>query len=369
MKIILLYLLVLSSTYSQVDSTKNDKKFNITKCKTCEAPENILKSEYFKKYNTFDIRLSNGTYIYNVVSIARELIDTNGIPFQEFIRINYNRNDSCISEIFEATDVIEFSLGDLGSGGQPITMPIKPARFFQKKQEKITPPNHHYYLQALAGYAGTYDNPNNRDVGFDALYYGAGLKYLYGNRTKIGINAEVILENGRARMPLGLEGRFTFWGGQKVVKSNNSFFPSKCQFGTVGEKSISPNDEINSSEDFYKHQKRNISDFDETVYYTEAESIKTDPLRLFVYGEGGTFFDLFDEGQGKNPSLNPEEFGQYYYGAGLGAEFINNLDLMLGMRFMRLNLRTPCEECNNLFITNTNEAFSFLVKLSYSFNN
>jgi len=368
MKIILFLFFSISCLQAQNDSLKSALKQSINKCKTCEPPSSILNSQYFKKYNTFDIRLSNGNYIYNVISASRELIDTNGIPFQEFIRINYNRNDSCISEIFEVTDVKEFSLGDIGSGGQPITMPIKPARFFQKKQDKITPPNHHFYLQALLGYAGAYDNPNQRNVGFESMYYGGGLKYLYGNRAKIGINAEVILENGRARMPLGLEGRFTFWGGQKVVKSNNSFFPSKCQFYQDGDKIVSPNDEIQSSEEFYKHLKRNINDHDESVYYTEAESIKTDPLRLFVYGEGGSFFDLFDEGQGKNPSLNPEEFGQYYFGAGFGAEFINNLDLMIGMRYMRLNLRTPCEECDNLFIVNTNEAFSLLVKLSYSFN-
>ncbi len=344
----------------------NNKTFDETKCKVCDAPDVITNSEYYRKYKTFDIRLKDGSYIYNVISASRELVDTNGIPFQEFLRINYKKDNSCVSVLYDITEVSEFSLGDIGSGGQPLTLPIKAARFFQRKQEKLYAPNHHFYLQALIGYTGPYENEFERNVGINNFYYGGGLKYLYGNKTKLGINAEIILENGRARMPLGLEGRYIFWGGQEVVKSNNTFYPSQCQFQKVGDKVVSPNDNIPQVENHYKHLTRNIQEHDETVYYTEAESIKTDPFRLFLYGEGGSFFDLFDEGQGASPAINENDFGQYYFGAGFGAEIFNNLDLMIGVRYMRLNLRTPCEECNDLYVLNTNEAISLLIKLSYS---
>ncbi|GAB5466221.1 MAG: hypothetical protein Kapaf2KO_16570 [Candidatus Kapaibacteriales bacterium] len=190
---------------------------------------------------------------------------------------------------------------------------------------------------------------------------------MYGSNIRYGISAEALLENSRLRLPVGLEAKVYFLGGQEAVQKEDSFYPSPCQFGEEGDDEISPNDDISNPSELFTHQKRNFSTHDKTVYFTQEEYIKTDPLRLAAYGEGGLIVDLFSEedGAGADPSLNPDDWGQYYFGAGLSLELFEDFDISLGARYMRLNLRTPCEECDNLFIVNTNESISALLKLSY----
>ncbi|GAB5466222.1 MAG: hypothetical protein Kapaf2KO_16580 [Candidatus Kapaibacteriales bacterium] len=98
------------------------------------------------------------------------LKDTNGLQLQEFLRLKTFANDSCATSLYQVDDVRDFYWGGLGSNGQPVSIPIYPARFFQKKQKKLKPPMHHFYFGPLAGYAGAYENENNRDVGINNLY-------------------------------------------------------------------------------------------------------------------------------------------------------------------------------------------------------
>ena len=44
---------------------------------------------------------------------------------------------------------------------------------------------------------------------------------------------------------------------------------------------------------------------------------------------------------------------------------IGNLHAQLAYRFQRLNLRTPCENCSDLFVLNTNVVHSVVLRVAY----
>lgn len=352
----------------EVEAIKNEEGSNFSdSCRTCDPPESISDSRYYKRYKTYDVKLNNGKIIYNVLSLKRVLKDTNDLILQEFIQITQSENDSCFYTLYPIEEVGEFYWGDLGSGGQPQGLKILPAKFYQRKEVPVAPPLHHLYLGALLLNAGTYENELDRDVGFSNAF-GVSAKYLYGERTRFGLNAELLAEGGRLRLPLGLEGRFVFLGDQEIRRSMDNYYPDECQFQDSGDEEVSPNDDLSSNEKSFNFIQEKGVEYDPTVYFTEKQEVYADPYRIYTYAEGGVLLDLFTEGQGPTPSLNEEDYGQYYFGAGLGAELFTNIDLTLGFRYMRLNLRTPCEECDNLFIVNTNNSYNFLLKLSYIIN-
>ena len=109
---------------------------------------------------------------------------------------------------------------------------------------------------------------------------------------------------------------------------------------------------------------------DSTVYLVREKKMVSDGFRPFLFVEGGIILSAGFDGAGRNPSLNPDEYGEYFLGGGAGLPIADFLTISLAYRYLRLNLRTPCPTCppeltgnpDNFFIQNTNRAHSVLLK-------
>jgi len=110
---------------------------------------------------------------------------------------------------------------------------------------------------------------------------------------------------------------------------------------------------------------------DSASYVVVEDSTVIEDQGLHAWIEGGPMFNGGFDGAGRSPSVNADDYGQYVLGAGVGLPFADIFFVGLGYRFMRLNVRTPCEVCppplgggdDKYFVTNTTEVHSVVLKL------
>jgi hypothetical protein len=113
------------------------------------------------------------------------------------------------------------------------------------------------------------------------------------------------------------------------------------------------------------HLSSNQTEVDSSIYYFLDRQIIVTGLRAFVFGEGGIIFNGGFEGAGSEPSLNKEEYSQYYVGGGMGLPLFDWATISLAYRFMRLNVRTPCAYCpppTDFYVVNTASVHSLWLK-------
>jgi hypothetical protein len=83
----------------------------------------------------------------------------------------------------------------------------------------------------------------------------------------------------------------------------------------------------------------------------------------YIFVEGGPILNGPFEGAWARPSVNPEEYNQYQVGAGGGIPITSWLHAQLAYRYMRLNLRTPCESCTDVYQVNTNNVHAVMLRI------
>lgn len=245
--------------------------------------------------------------------------------------------------------------------GSPLVLPISPARELWKTTSNQIPINF-LEITAFAGYAGT--DTSTRKVGFQSLYEGievlaAPFGDMLGDKTVLAIGAEALMESSRIRIPVMAQLRYTIWGSQHVVDSA-TYYPTKCAIQCPGA-SATPNPYPSYIE------KSSAGRKDSATFFVHEQAIKHSGVQPFIYAEGAYIFNAGFTGAGKDPSLNPEDYGQWFVGAGIGTPFMGSLTASIGYRLMRLNLRTPCEACENKFIVNTDMSNSLLAKIGLRF--
>ena len=338
-------------------------------CGECDLPESIQNSYYFKKNKVADLILKDNQILYNVKSVKRVLYSKYGND-EEGIKVFYTFNGECLDTIFDIENVQAIRVSDIGGGGQPVQLEILPSRFYYRDVELTGIPSSFLEITGVAQYAGSYDNPQEREVGFAPLAYNAEilLNPFGGDKLRFAFLASAMFENDRIRAPLGVHLRYKLFGDQREVVTKDNFYPSACTFADGDKKALSPNDNLKPGEDKFEHVTLNMTEFDSTVYYTHDTRVETDFWRPFLFIEGGIIQDIVNDPAGLDKVINDEDYGQYFIGAGIGAPLWSSWTASLGYRYKRLNTKTPCITCDDLYILNTNNAHSFFLKFGYRLN-
>jgi len=347
---------ILSLTVGSPNSafSQSSNRHAADECHECPLP-----GARSQRDSLIDIKLSDQTTIQNAVSIKRVIVKLYGND-EQAVKICYYKGRNLVDTILPISQVVSLAMGSIGLSGQPLEIPVSPAREFYRNSDPKAENGKFLELGAMIGYGGS--DTTRRNIGFSSMYYGAQLLYapfnnLLGDNLALALNLGLLMEGGRMRFPIGGHLRWTFLGGEHVEMSNE-FIPSPCQFRLPSDHSVR---EV--PEGFEEVPAR--GKLDSTVLYQHERVVVKDKFRPFLYGEGGIILNGSFEGAGKDPSINPEEYGQYFWGLGVGLPVLDRFVISAGYKFLRLNLRTPCPVCpDDLFIQNTNEVHSAVLNVS-----
>jgi hypothetical protein len=303
----------------------------------------------------FDVHLSDGHVLQNYRSIVRDFVPGSKGEDQA-VHLYGWRDGNCTDTLLPITAVSSISTGGLGSMGSPLSLSIYPAREFSHVSSGAIPANV-IEITALAGYAGT--DTSSRNIGFKSFYEGvevlaAPFGTMLGEKWALAIGGEFLFEGGRMRIPAMGELRYTFLGNETMVDAVH--YTDSCAIGCFGSAPL-------PLPDSSFHQVSTSTRSDSSSFLLRDRTVARSSFRPFIYAEGSYIFNGSFTGAGQNPSINPEDYGQYFFGAGVGTPFLSHFTVSLGYRYMRLNLRTPCPTCVDQFILNTNVSNSIILKI------
>lgn len=335
-----------------------------SKCAECPLPTSRTIRD-----TVMDVQFRDKTVLSNCVSVKREMMDINGSK-QQALRLRFVRQTGCSDTVVLAHQVEYISTGSLGLDGNPFTLPVLPAREFLLSLDTSEIPASFIELTGNLGYGGS--DESARKIGFGSIYYGGELLIapfgtMLGRKFSLALGGGAFLEGGRLRFPLMAHLRYTLLG-EAHYETVYEFVPSACQFGAPDDKRIDPGSGYT--------EVQSPGTTDSTVYYYPQNRIVQDNFRPFLFIEGGMIVNHSFEGSGSEPSINPDDYGQYLLGGGIGLPFANFFTASLGYRYMRLNLRTPCLTCppaangnpDEFYVVNTNSVHSILLKLGVHFD-
>jgi len=310
-----------------------------------------------------DVIFRNGPPLRHCLSATRTTVDVFG-QREQGLRLTYRSGTTCVDTTVRIQDVQAFSMAGIGIGGQPLLVPVYPAREFYRETgvTGVTPGL--FEITGLIGYGGR--DESTREAGFDNVYYGAEAlisPFDLANGLKLAVGGGIFLERGRTRFPVQGHLRWEFLGS-KHLETSEDFVPGPCRFRLPTEPP-----EPSPGDDYIETGLDGVRD--STVYLVRRKTVTENAFRPFLFIEGGLIFSAGFDGAGRNPSLNPDEYGEYFLGVGAGLPLWDPLTLSLAYRYMRLNLRTPCPTCppdvtndpDRYFIVNTNKAHTILLKL------
>jgi hypothetical protein len=324
-------------------------------CVPCAIPCQITASD-----TLFDIETSKGNVLENYRSIQRTVTEDISGKHQALRLFTY-RDGRCVDTTVAVATIRAVSMGGLGSKGSPLTIPVLPSRELWRTTSNKIPINF-LEITALPGYAGA--DTSTRKVGFPSFYEGvevlaAPFGDMLGEKTVLVVGAEALIESGRVRIPVMGQVRYTIWGSQHLADSAK-YYPSNCAISCPGTTPLkNPYPSFTETSDG--------SAKDSASFFIHDPAVVRSSVQPFIFGEAAYILNTGFSGAGKDPSLNPEDYGQWFIGAGIGTPFLGSLTGSIGYRVMRLNLRTPCEACSNKFIVNTDLSNSVVAKLGLRF--
>lgn len=311
---------------------------------------------------SFSVRLTGGRTDpgRQFIGVARDTTIVASETVQS-LRLFYLDGGVCRDTSIQIDHVDAFVMGVTLGKVPPLYVPVKPVREFVKSAEPKADLN---YLEAggFLAYAGRDESAETpTQIGINNFYYGASLLVapfgnLMGDNISLGLGTSALFEGGRLRIPALGHLRYTF--ATTRVENNVRYLPSNCQFRCDG----SENESIKLDSSY--QQRPGPDEVDSSAVMVMERVVVRDSLAPFLYAEGGLIFDGAFEGAGAEPSVNPEEYSQYLLGAGAGIPIFPALYVSLGYRLMRLNLRTPCVNCENVFQVNTNLVHSLLLRVA-----
>lgn len=300
--------------------------------------------------------------IYGVFSIKRETITKYGRLLQS-IRVKRKNESQTIDTVLLLDDVSELKASSLGAGGQTLVVPVLAAREFYKPDNISTLKPNFLEARFQVGMFGN-DESNSKSgfksplIGMSALVSPFGQSF--GETINLSLGAGIFMESGRMRIPVFGNLRWTFMGAIREEEYYN-YYPSPCKFGIKGESPIRPSDK--TMEEVPAKEK-----VDSTVYFQKNRRLIKDKFRPFAFVEAGPILNGSFEGSGKEPAVNSNDYSQYYYSFGLGMPIFDYLVASLAYKYQRLNLRVPCQACNDTFILNTNVSQGLELGISLNLN-
>lgn len=297
-----------------------------------------------------DVKMRDGSVLYDCRSAVR--VVTSGFSGQrQGVRLTFWNNGICSDTILPVAEIESFRIGDLGIF-PPLIVDVMPVREYHRVSAESVP-TRFLDIVGLGGFGGS--DESTREIGFESLYFGAeALVGIYLNSNiAVGLGGGVLSEAGRLRIPLMAHSRWRFLNSPRIVDSIR-LIPDPCRFQS-GE-NIPP---IEPPEGYT--ESRTSGAKDSTAILLRDKAAEQPWFQPFVFVEGGLILDSGFEGSGSEPPINPEDYRQFFFGGGVGMP-IDRFTISLAFRFLRLNLRTPCDNCPDRFIVNTNEIGSIVLK-------
>lgn len=311
----------------------------------------------------FTVRLKGGRQDPSQLftSIRRDTLQLAGETVQA-VRLFWSDSGNCRDTLIQANHVEALVMGLTLGKVPPLYVPVLPVREFVLMSE----PKLRTSWAEIGGFAayGGSDKSEERpeQIGFNSVYLGgdvvvAPFGSMLGDHLSLGLGAGLTFEGGRMRIPALGQLRWTFTSSE--VRTGVRFEPDACTFSCVGVAT-----DTAAVPDGYV-QRPGPDSVDRAALLLRERVIVRNTFAPYVFVEGGLIFNGPFEGSGARPSENPENYGQYLFGLGAGIPIVGNLHAQLAYRYMRLNLRTPCENCPNLFLLNTNVVHSVLLRIAY----
>lgn len=350
--------LIVTTTYGQ--APKQD-------CYPCQGSLPCVSPD-----GTFTAVLTDSTTIGNCISMVRTMVEgrSGGMATQAIKFKVRTSSSSCKDSIVPASKVSSITVYSIGIGGQPCAVPIRPLAEYNSVEGARTTDLNFFEIDGTLGYGGS--DTSARKVGFSSMYFGAEAWLapfgdMLGDRLQLALGVGLLAEGGRLRLPAMGQLRYSLLGGSTTVSSLR-YVPDTCQFNAAGRPKPSSSQGVLTMRDNYGER-------DSSAYVIQEDKRVYGSFRPYLYAEGGWIFNLGFEGAGAHPSLNSEDYAQFLLGGGVGLPITDLINVSLGYRYMRLNLRTPCPVCppsetgeeDGFFVLNTNSVHSVLLKLGVHF--
>ena len=306
---------------------------------------------------TMVLHLRSGALLANCCSMSRTITESYDGPRQAVRFAFCDRSGGCTDTTIAIADIAYVRRGGLGGSEAPLRITVRPVREFQRVVRANVPLNF-FEVTGFAGYGGA--DESARSIGFDDLYYGAEAMVapfgaLFGSRFAIAFGGAWLTEADRSRFPLFGHLRWTFLGHSRMV-TRHRYFPDKCTFDYATPFAAPAPAEEGYTERFLPPP------LDSSATLTHERDVDSPAFRPFLFAEGGIVLNGSFEGSTGRDPVNPEDEGQYFFGAGVGTPLFDILTVSVSYRFLRLNLYTPCAACETRSVVNTNEIHSVVLK-------
>ncbi len=307
---------------------------------------------------TFTVRLTGGRVDppHVFTNVIRDTLRI-GRQLRQAYRFSWLSNNGCRDTVILAEHAETIVMGLTLGKTPPLYVPIRPIAEY----EVITEPRASLNFVEFAGmiaYGGR--DTSSREVGFSSLYYGiealvAPFGDLLGDRLALALGGGMFFERGRMRIPVMGHLRFSFTS--TTITEQARFVPSACAF------TCEPTTDTITAPDG-SIRRAGPDSVDRAAILVHERVASRDAFAPYIFAEGGPIFNGPFEGSGPRPSLNPEDYGQWFAGLGAGVGITPWLHAQLAYRYTRLNVRTPCEFCTDIFQVNTNAAHAVLLRIA-----
>ncbi len=326
----------------------------IDTCGSCDFPCKRTPEE------VFTLRLTGGRPdpMRTYTRVVRDTVWRGG-EFLQAYRFSGIADGVCYDTTLIATHVANLVVGKTLGKVPPLYIPIAPVTEYQVLRE---PPvkNSFFEVGPWIGYVGA-DSSSAPKIGIPDVTYGVEALYapfgsLLGEKLALAFGGGLFFEDGRMRLPVMGHLRYSFITPSR--KESIRYIPDACRFdcGVVtGLDTIAPPDGA--------ARRDGPDSVDRSAILLRQTVIDYPDHAPYVFIEGGPIFNGPFEGSGARPSVNPDEYSQYQIGAGGGIPIASWMHAQLAYRFMRVNLRTPCESCSEVFQVNTNSVHSVMLRI------
>ena len=281
-----------------------------------------------------------------------------GTELVQAYRLNYTANGKCKDTLVVAAYAESLVMGLTLGKTPPLYVPVRPVAEYVVTSEPHVPASF-VEVGGLIAYGGA-DESVAPQIGFGGVYFGgealvAPFGTMLGQNLALALGGGVMIEGGRLRFPALGHLRYTF--ASTKIRQSARYIPDACQF------SCEPSaDTIAAPEGAIRRPGPDSVDTKSILVHEKV--VEPSEHAPYVFVEGGILFNSSFEGAGPDPSINPDDYGQWLAGGGLGIPVFPWLHAQLAYRFARLNLRTPCVNCVNVFQVNTNEVHAILLRVA-----
>jgi hypothetical protein len=323
-------------------------------CQDCPLPTRDRLSD-----TTVYVLLRDRIRIEQCRSLVRTFLPDGGT---QAVRIQYRVGEKCRDTVVPITEVAEIGTVGLGLSGQPRVLPILPVREFERRNRPPDPSARFIELSILGGVAGK--DTSQRRVGSAQVFPAveatiAPFGTLLGKRWSLGLLVAASSDGSRWRIPLGGHLRYWFAPQGELVQIAR-YRPDSCTFNE--------STPFVASDD-YRERPTPYQRTDPSAAYVVDYIERSSGWQPFVFAEVGGMLNTGFRGAGSSPSLNPEEYNQWFVGGGIGTTAWHWLALSIAYRYQRLNVRTPCAVCPptpdqpDNYVVNTAHVHSVILKL------